>query len=181
MIISLCGFREGRRMRFRSDFSLECEKKPSKSLKRHFSILHCIYCNHLLSFHFLLCHPNISLVLLSLLKYLQHVFRVRQAIKNCLCIAIFLWFFLRPQHSCIIHSLVSSALFSTPIRVFENVICMAISLALWWKREVEFHHLIRADVDLISLFHSGVDKLRDDIIYSLGCNSLFNHSHSQPG
>lgn len=70
---------------------------------------------------------------------------------------------------------------STPISLFENVICMAISLALWWEREVEFHHLIRADVDLISLFHSGVDKLRGDIIYSLGCNSLFNHSHSQPG
>lgn len=70
---------------------------------------------------------------------------------------------------------------SAPISLFENVICVAISLALQWKREVEFHHLIRADVDLISLFHSGVDKLRGDIIYSLGCNSLFNHSHSQPG
>lgn len=70
---------------------------------------------------------------------------------------------------------------STPVSLFENVICMAISLALWWKRDVEFHHLIRADVDLVSLFHSAVDKLRGDIIYSLGCNSLFNHSHSQPG
>lgn len=70
---------------------------------------------------------------------------------------------------------------SSPISLFENVICVAISLALLWKREVEFHHLIRADVDLISLFHSGVDKLRGNIIYSLGCNSLFNHSHSQPG
>ena len=70
---------------------------------------------------------------------------------------------------------------STPISLFENVICMDISLALCWKREVEFHHLIRADVDLISLFHSGVDKLRGDIMYSLGCNSLFNHSPSRPG
>lgn len=71
---------------------------------------------------------------------------------------------------------------ATPILLFENVICMAISLAsVVGIREVEFHHLIRADVDLIPLFHRGVDKLRGDIIYSLGCNSLFNHSHSQPG
>lgn len=86
------------------------------------------------------------------------------------------------QCLCLIHIFMSSMHpVSTPISMFENVICMAISLDLWWVREVEFHPLIRADVDLISLFRSGVDKLRGDIIYSLGCNSLFNHSHSQPG
>lgn len=58
---------------------------------------------------------------------------------------------------------------------------MAISLALCGKGAIEFHHLIGADVDLISVFHSGVDKLRGDIIYSLGCNLLFNHFHSLPG
>lgn len=60
--------------------------------------------------------------------------------------------------------LMSGTLYSTPLSLFEDVICMAISLALWWKREVEFHHLIGADVDLISLFHSGVDKLNNIFI-----------------
>lgn len=118
---------------------------------------------------------------LTLCMYLLCVFRLRQPISYCLCIFMFLFFPSGSQCLCFIHIPLSSTPIPLQTPRLKMLFAWPLVLLCGRKREVEFHHLIRADVDLISLFHSGVDKLRGDIIYSLGCNLLFNHSRSQPG